>query len=61
MANEKTIRIVTRGQNGELRSRDYDQQETGFEDAHADWHRRLQHGSQPAGHARFSRIGRPDA
>ena len=28
MANEKTIRIVTRGQNGELRTRDYDQQET---------------------------------
>lgn len=28
MANEKTIRIVTRGKNGELRTRDYEQQES---------------------------------
>lgn len=27
MATEKTIRIVTRGQNGELRTRDYDKAE----------------------------------
>ena len=28
MASNKTIRIVTRGKNGELRTRDYDQQES---------------------------------
>ena len=28
MAAQKTIRIVTRGQNGELRTRDYDKEET---------------------------------
>jgi len=28
MAKQKTIRIVTRGKNGELRTRDYDQPET---------------------------------
>lgn len=28
MASQKTIRIVTRGKNGELRTRDYEQSET---------------------------------
>jgi hypothetical protein len=28
MAKEKTIRIVTRGKNGELRTRDYEQEES---------------------------------